>query len=62
MTLPCNFETTGPWLYKIIDKILPDLVDGRSTSRRENFFERLIASESVLKTTREDSDSSKVVP
>ena len=62
LTLPCNFEPTGPCLYKIIDEILPDLVDGRSTSRRENFSKRLIASESALKTSRWYTDLSKLVP
>ena len=62
LTLPCNFQPTGPCLYKIIDKILPDLVDGKSTSRRGNFSKRLIASESALKTTRKYWDSSKMAP
>ena len=62
LTFSCNFEPTGPCLYKIIDKILPDLVDGKSTSRRGNFSKRLIASESAFKTTRRFSDLSKLVP
>ena len=62
LSLLCNFEPTGPCLYKIIDKILPDLVDGESTSRKGNFSKRLIASESALKTTRMYLDSSKLVP
>ena len=62
LTLLCHFEPTGPCLYKIIDKSLPDLVDGKNTSRRWNFSKRLIASESALKTSRRYWDSSKMVP